>query len=359
MDVLRAEYRDLYRRLQHRFTVGDLATGETDTYHQHRPGGAWTPERLRLHRTILDEAKAACSGLPRGGQAVLLTSGPPGAGKGRSLHLLRTRQGDGSDLGQALADAHGVDPADYVVLDPDQFKESIIRHGGAPTLPAQAYQLPGGRQLAPAELAPLVHRESAFLQDTFESWARTQGFNLLYDGVMKNYDKTHTLLGDLAQEGYGRRVVLSVEVPMQTSLEQNALRWQAGRAEFDAGRDSYGGRMAPEPLIRALYPEGQAASYSVARTNAERLYADGALTGLIRLDRGDWPQTPAPGPHAPDAQHQSTEAGMRVSTAAARSRSVTTRRRPGQQNTPGPDAAPGRNAAPPLPQHRDRRTRGR
>ncbi|MFF3264977.1 zeta toxin family protein [Streptomyces sp. NPDC002932] len=331
MDVLSDEYRSLYRHLQGRFASGDLSTGPDDTYGQHHKDGAWTIERLRLHRTILDEAKAACEGLPHGSQAVLLTSGPPGAGKGTSLGLLRTRQGDNTELGQALEQAHGVDPGEYVVLDPDQFKEAIIRHGGAPSLPSAAYVLPGGRKLAPAELAPLVHRESSFLQDTFESWARVQGFNLLYDGVMKNFDKTLTLLGDLEREGYARRVVLSVEVPMQTSLEQNALRWQAGRAEFDAGRDSYGGRMAPEPLIHALYPQGVKASFSVARSNAERLYTEGSLTGLIELDRGHWgQQQPAVSLHAPVMQYETRETGIRVSTVAARARSVTARPRVGQ-----------------------------
>jgi hypothetical protein len=358
MDVLRDEYRALYRHLQDRFVAGDLSTGPADTYGQHHQGGAWTVERLRLHRTILDEAKAACAGLPRGGQAVLLTSGPPGAGKGSSLRLLRARQGDGTELGQALTQAHGVDPGEYVVLDPDQFKEAIIAHGGAPALPAHAYVLPGGLRLAPAELAPLVHRESAFLQDAFESWAREQGYNLLYDGVMKNFDKTRSLLGDLAEEGYAGRVVLSVEVPMQTSLEQNALRWQQGRAEFDAGRDLYGGRMAPEPLIHALYPQDAAASFSVARSNAERLYAEGALTGLIELDRGLWASQPAPGPYAPTAHHQSTEAGMRVSTAAARARSTTVRRRADQ---PGPEArrAPGPGTSAPRQQLNQDNRRGR
>ncbi|MFD5505000.1 zeta toxin family protein [Streptomyces sp. NPDC127061] len=357
MDVLRDEYRALYRHLQERFTTGDLSTGSADTYGQHHKNGAWTIERLRLHRTILDEAKAACEGLPRGGQAVLLTSGPPGAGKGTSLGLLRTRQGDDTELGRALDQAHGVDPGEYVVLDPDQFKEAIIRHGGAPVLPSHAYALPGGRQLAPAELAPLVHRESSFLQDAFESWAREQGFNLLYDGVMKRFDKTRALLGDLEREGYARRVVLSVEVPMKTSLEQNALRWQRGRAEFDAGRDLYGGRMAPEPLIRALYPQDATASFSVARANAERLYAEGALTGLIELDRGQGEQQPAPGPHAPAMQHQSKDGGMRVSTAAARARSVTTKPRAGQP-APGAKKPPG-TVARQQPEQSDRRSRKR
>ncbi|MFI1285152.1 zeta toxin family protein [Streptomyces sp. NPDC020858] len=356
MDVLREEYRAVYRNLQDRFATGDLATGPADTYGQHRHDGAWSVERLRLHRAILDEAKAACAGLPRGGQAVLLTSGPPGAGKGTSLGMLRARQGDGTELGQALARVHGADVNDYVVLDADAFKEAIIRHGGAPSLPPRARELPGGLRLAPAELAPLVHRESSFLQDTFESWARTQGFNLLYDGVMGNFDWTARMLGDLAQEGYGDRVVLSIEVPIQTSLEQNALRWQNGRTAFDQGTDAYGGRMAPEHLIRALYPDQS--GYSLSRANAHRLYADGKVTGIIELDRGAWAKEPARGPQAPAMQHRSTEAdAMRVGTAtrrpssaAARSKSTTVRGRTAPKS--GPAAPPAQGGLRPAPPER-------
>lgn len=355
MDVLREQYRAVYRHLQDRFATGDLATGPADTYGQHRRDGAWSVERLRLHRAILDEAKAACEGLPRGGQAVLLTSGPPGAGKGTSLGMLRARQGDATELGQALAQVHGADVNDYVVLDADAFKEAILRHGGAPSLSPRAQELPGGLRLAPAELAPLVHRESSFLQDTFESWARTQGLNLLYDGVMGNFDWTAQMLGDLAREGYGDRVVLSVEVPMQTSLEQNALRWQQGRTAFDQGTDAYGGRMAPEGLIRALYADQS--GYSLSRANAHRLYAEGRLTGLIELDRGAWAEEPARGSQAPVLNHRSTEADMRVGTAirrpsssAARSKSTTVRGRPAPKS--GPPAPPAQGGRPPAPPER-------
>ena len=233
--------------------------------------------------------------------------------------MLRDRQGDDTELGQALGRVHDVDPDQYVVLDPDQFKEAIVRHRGAPALPADAYQLPGGKRLAPAELASLLHRESSFLQDTFERWARGEGYNLLYDATMKNMDKTRALLGDLAQEGYSARVTLSVEVPMQTCLEQNALRWQAGRAAFETGEDTYGGRMVPESFIRALYSHRADSHYSVSRANAERLHAEGMVTGLIELDRGQRGSRPLPGPDAPAFQHQANEAsGVRVSTAAAR-----------------------------------------
>ncbi|MEV6672881.1 hypothetical protein [Streptomyces sp. NPDC051162] len=71
--------------------------------------------------------------------------------------------------------------------------------------------------------------------------------------------------------------------------------------------DQIGGRMAPEPLIHALYPQGAQsnAAYSVARTNAEQLHAKGLLTGLIELDRGTWATVPTPSAHAPAIRHQS------------------------------------------------------
>ncbi|WP_436768912.1 zeta toxin family protein [Streptomyces sp. URMC 123] len=329
-------------------STGDLSAGPRDTFAQHFQGGVWSPERMRLHRAVMDEAIAKAAGLPRDGRAVLLTSGPPGAGKGTSLRLLENRQGDATELGQALAEAHGVDPSTYVRLDPDEFKEAIIRHGGAPTLSAEARRLPGGRQLAPAELAALVHRESAYLQDQFEVWARGQGHNLIYDGTMKNLPKTEALLGDLAREGYGQRIVLSVEVPLRTSLEQNALRWQELRLEFDAGRDSYGGRMAPEPLIHALYPQGGASAHSVSRTNAHALHAQGHVTGLIELDRGDWEVVPSPGRHAPVLRHQSQENGMRIRIAAAANAASATAARPTARAVVQPAAQPRQQ-----PHHRD------
>ncbi|MFI2077684.1 zeta toxin family protein [Streptomyces triculaminicus] len=324
-------------------STGDLSAGPRDTFAQHFQGGEWTLERMRLHRAIMTEAKENVAGRPRDGHAVLMTAGPPGAGKGTSLALLETRQGDRTELGQALADAHGVDLSNYVTLNPDDFKEAIIRHGGAPALSAEARQLPGGRELAPAELAALVHRESAYLQDEFEMWARAQGHNLIYDGTMKNLPKTEAMLGDLAREGYGQRVVLSVEVPLQTSLEQNALRWQQDRVKFDAGTHAYGGRMAPEGLIRDLYPQGHAAAYSVSRVNAHALHSKGHVTGLIELDRGNWKAVPAPSQNAPAMRHQSQENGMRIRIAAAANATSTTVGRP----TPG---NPAQSAAQPRHQ---------
>ncbi|MGW0971831.1 zeta toxin family protein [Streptomyces sp. NPDC002516] len=288
---LRSEYRALYRELQTRMSPGgDLAPGGADTFGQFRRGALWTPDRERMHSAILEEFTARCAGMPRDGHAALLTAGAPGAGKGGALRGLGEWQERDDELGRALQRAHGIDVRDYVVLDPDQFKVAIFEHGGSPHLPHHARALSDGRPLAPSETASLTHRESAFLQEVFEQWARGEGYNLLYDATLRDQRWNEKLLGDLRADGYDRRVLLSVEVPVEQCLAQNAARWQHGRTEFDAGRDRYGGRMAPEVMIEDLYARSTSGrGFSVGRENAEKLVEGGLATALITSERGVFP----------------------------------------------------------------------
>ncbi|MFD5814833.1 zeta toxin family protein [Streptomyces sp. NPDC127038] len=290
------EYRPLYRELQTRMSPGgDLAPGGADTFGRFRRGALWTPDRERMHSAILAEFRARCAGMPRDGHAALLTAGAPGAGKGGALRALDAWQGRDDELGRALRHAHGIDVRDYVVLDPDAFKVAIFEHGGSPYLPPHARELSDGRPLAPSETASLTHRESAFLQGVFEQWARSEGYNLLYDATLRDQHWNEKLLGDLRADGYDRRVLLSVEVPVEQCLAQNAGRWQQGRIEFDAGRDPYGGRMAPEAMIEDLYARGTSGrGFSVGRENAEKLVEGGLATALITSERGAFPTGPAP-----------------------------------------------------------------
>ncbi|MEU8777777.1 zeta toxin family protein [Streptomyces sp. NPDC048606] len=288
-------YQDLYRVLQNRMrTGGDLAPDSPHaTVRLHNDGIGWTRERQQLHRAVLDDFKAKYGDRPRGGRAVLLTAGAPGAGKGSAQSNLETWQGQDSELGRSLAAAHGVNLDHYVPLDPDEFKVAIFKHGGLPRLGPELTALPHGRELAPSEMASLIHEESSRLQDTFERWARREGYNLLYDATLKNLDKNAVLLDQLGKGGYEQRVILSVEVPLEQCLAQNAERWQRGRVNYEAGRDPdhYGGRMAPEAMIKGLYAQGDAArGYSIGRENAEKLAERGLATGLITTDRGTFPQ---------------------------------------------------------------------
>ncbi|MEV7545818.1 zeta toxin family protein [Streptomyces sp. NPDC089915] len=357
------EYEPFYRELQQRMGPGgDLAVdGEFDTVNQHRPGGLWTPGRALLHDALIDRFKSRCAGKPRDGHAVLFTGGAPGSGKGRAQRDLSGWQEQDSALGAELRRVHGVDLDDYVVLDPDEFKVALFEQGGTPRLPGDRDRLSDGRPLSPSEKASLVHRESGHIQNVIERWARGEGYNLLYDQSLRALGWTSNLLADLRREGYDRRVLLSVEVPEEQCLRQNADRWASGRRAFDEGRDPYGGRMAPEGFIRGLYADSVTGrGYSVGRENAEKLAEQGLATGLITTDRGDFgpgagpgarPGAPAAGPAVAGPAFRQGDGTVRVGRGAefltgVNLRSPLVRSPGGVGPTPPPAAGPGPSRGP-------------
>ncbi|MFD4915594.1 zeta toxin family protein [Streptomyces virginiae] len=336
------EYRHLYQVLQARMGPGgDLSPGSRSaTYALHTTDHQWSRERRQLHRAVMEEFKAKYADRPREGRAVLLTAGAPGVGKGTAQTNLDEWQRQDSELGRALADAHGVDLGHYVPLDPDEFKVALFQHGGLPTLESEQMALPFGRELSPSEMASLIHEESAYLQDNFEAWARGQGYNLLYDATLKNLDKNVVLLDQLDKGGYGQRVILSVEVPLEQCLAQNADRWMKGRVKYERGAEAYGGRMAPEAMIKDLYARsGTGRGVSIGRENAEKLADAGLATALITTDRGTFPKATAKTvTQAPVFQ----QGEARISVAAA-----------GRLRSPragtAPAAPPARGSAPQMP----------
>ncbi|MEU9547242.1 zeta toxin family protein [Streptomyces mirabilis] len=279
------ENQSSYEELQRRIMEGDLATGsENDTYELYRTKeGQWSKERTELHRKILDDAKDACSGKPRTRQAAIFTAGPGGAGKSTAWRKIGELQGIGNQFGEKVREAtHGVKPEDWVALDPDSFKEALVRHGGLPALPTESRYLADGRKVTPAECASLLHRESIHLEYTFGQWARAEGYNVVFDGTLRNLKYQEELLENLKKEGYSNRTVISVEAPLGDVLNRNAGRWERGRNEFDAGRSEGGGRMAPQVLIEALY--GSNINQSTGRENANILFNKGGFTDIITVD---------------------------------------------------------------------------
>lgn len=274
-----------YTELQRRIMEGDLATGsKNDTCELYRTKeGQWSKERTELHRKILDEAKEACLGKPRTRQAAIFTAGPGGVGKSTAWHKIGELQRSGDQFGEKVGEAiHGVRPEDCVALDPDSFKEALVRHGGLPALPAESRYLADGREVAPAECASLLHMESIHLEYTFGQWARAEGYNVVFDGTLRNLQYQEKLLENLEKEGYSNRTVISVEAPLGDVLNRNAGRWENGRNEFDAGRSKGGGRMAPQALIEALYDSNR--SQSTGRENANILFNKGGFTDIITVD---------------------------------------------------------------------------
>ncbi|MFJ1567695.1 zeta toxin family protein [Streptomyces erythrochromogenes] len=336
------EYRQLYQEIQRRMARGgDLSPGPRDTQAAFGRSAEWDRSRMRMQGEVLERFKAENAHRPRGGRAVLMTAGAPGAGKGFAQGNLDTWQREDTELGRRLAAAHGLDLKDYVVLNPDDFKQALFEAGGLPRLDPQAMALPFGRELTPAELSGLLHREASELRNQFEEWAREGGYNLLYDATLANQDDAAKLLSGLRDEHYDQRVILSVEVPREQSLAQNANRWYQGRLLYEQGRDNYGGRMSPDQMIEALYNKTTTGSgRSIGRENAEKLADQGLATGLITSDRGTFP-TQAP-TAAPTRATVFQQGDTRLSIAAAgRLRST--------QGTATPTTPPAQATAPTLP----------
>ncbi|MET9321069.1 zeta toxin family protein [Streptomyces sp. NPDC003038] len=320
------EYRQVYQELQRRMARGgDLSPGSRDSLAVFTHDGEWDRTRRHMQSAVLERFKADNAHRPRGGHAVLMTAGAPGSGKSTSQRNLDAWQNQDSELGRHLAAAHGLDLKDYVVLDPDEFKRALFESGGLPQLDPRSMALPYGRELAPAELSGLLHREASQLRDRFETWARREGYNLLYDATLANETGSAKLLTDLRDEKYSQRVILSVEVPLEQSLAQNADRWYKGRLAYEQGKDNYGGRMSPDQMIHALYAKTTTGSgHSIGRENAEKLADRGLATGLITSDRGAFPAPAlaATGVLAQAPAFQQGDTQMRIAS-AGRLRSTT------------------------------------
>ncbi|MCX5195013.1 zeta toxin family protein [Streptomyces sp. NBC_00249] len=343
---LPGEYAQLYAALQERMKRGgDLSPGPTDTASRFRQGGRWDPARGAMHDEIIDAFKAKYADHPRGGRAVLMTAGAPGAGKGSTQDNLALWQSEASELGRQLSSIHGLDIKDYVVLNPDDFKEDLFKAGGLPPLSPEDLRLPFGRELTPAEMSGLLHTEASVLRDRCEAWARKEGYNLLYDATLANEPNAAALLQSLSDDKYAQRVILSVEVPHDLSVAQNAGRWHQGRVEFEQGTNAYGGRMSPEGMIDSLYGKATTGrGHSISRENSQQLTERGLATGLITADRGVFTPTTA---QAQGATFQRGETTLGIA-AAGRLRSAqgtATRTTPVAQ-TPAP-RLPGQT--PPAP----------
>ncbi|MFE7051888.1 zeta toxin family protein [Streptomyces californicus] len=348
--MLTGEYVQLYAELQQRMgRGGDLSPGAGDTAAQFTVQGLYHRERLALHASIVERFKAEYAGRPRGGNAVLLTAGAPGAGKSTVQHRLGSWQNEDSELGRLLTSAHGLKVEDYVALDPDEFKRALYEAGGMPQLSPEQMALSFGRELTPAEMSGLLHREASVLHDQVGEWAQREGYNLLIDATLANETAGVARLNDLARSGYDQRVILSVEVPLETSLAQNASRWQTGRIAYEQGTDPYGGRMAPQEMIRALYAKNTTGlGHSISRQNAEKFVEQGLATGLITTERGAFTPTGS-GTAVPARQTAPTYARGEFSVGIAAAGKLRSPRTAAPQTTPAQNQNQG--TRPTTPRH--------
>lgn len=200
------------------------------TEHTHTtPSGAWTRERDRVHREIADELYAKAAGVPNERRAVV-AGGLGGAGKTT-----------------VLTKHAGIDPKEYLTLNPDDVKEVMAGRGLIP-------EVPGHPDLSPMERAALVHEESSRITSLMADRALREGKNMMWDITMSSESSVTKRIAALKTAGYGEVRGVFVDIPVEVSVSRAMSRYRRGADKHLAGSGP-GGRYVPPAIIRAQRTE--------------------------------------------------------------------------------------------------------
>ncbi|MCA0252151.1 MAG: zeta toxin family protein [Actinobacteria bacterium] len=233
------------------------------------------------------------------GSCVVVTAGPPGAGKS-------------SLLTSAIPDV-----ADRLVIDPDIAKAYLAQWCVNHDLYGELLStgLPDGGTIKQLELSPLLQTMSTESCNTVRRLALAAHTDVVVETTMASPAFGERLLLSLAKADYDKLVIVSVEVDRDTAQSRAVDRWWQGRQE---NLDQGGRLVLPETIEAAYPPDGRS---SLCRQNARALvntiraggtvidtvtiaeYDDRALT---RLD-ADRPRTvgqPSPPTPGDGTQHQ-------------------------------------------------------
>jgi hypothetical protein len=184
----------------------------------------------------------------------LLTAGVPGAGKSRAVDQLGV-----VDDGWRRLDADVV--KDYLI-------EDLVGGGRYDDLLGQ--MLTDGYPIMPAELATLVHEESAAFLNQLRVRCLARGENVVIEGTLSWPPFGERLLGELVRRDYREVTIVDVEVPRATAHEQALQRWWRGRQDRIAGQGA-GGRFVPAAAIDRAFTD-PADKHSVGAANARALF---------------------------------------------------------------------------------------
>ncbi|HUY47468.1 MAG TPA: zeta toxin family protein [Streptosporangiaceae bacterium] len=185
-------------------------------------GEIWTDEREFLHDSILESLYSEAADVPCDFKAIV-AGGLGGAGKTT-----------------VLTEHAGIDLSQYLMINPDDFKEEMARRGMTPTIEG----------LSPMEASDLVHEESSYLAKRLARRAQTDGKNLIWDITMSSEESTEERINVLRAAGYTRVDGIFVEIPVETSIGRTDSRHREGHEKYRAG-DGLGGRFVPHEVVRS------------------------------------------------------------------------------------------------------------
>lgn len=198
-----------------------IATELTETL----PGGAWKPERDRIHRDIANELYSKAANVPNDGK-VVIAGGLGGAGKTTVL----TKHAN-------------IDTSNYLTLNPDDVKEVMAKRGLVP-------DVPGAPELSPMERAALIHEESSRITQMVAAMAYRDKKNVIWDITMSSQKSVQSRLDALKKNGYSEFKGVFVDIPVEVSVSRAMSRYERGAQDYLKGKGE-GGRYVPPAIIRA------------------------------------------------------------------------------------------------------------
>lgn len=216
------------------------------------------PNRIRFQRRLLDEFLAEGEGdVEKDGlAAVVITAGPPGAGKSTLIQ--------GMDI---------AGPG-WRVIDADAIKvkllEVAVQDGTFGTVFSQL--LSDGYPIMMNELSSLVHNESVFLADRLIERCLESKENVVIEGTLSWSGLPPRYLRMLELNDYRAVTLVDVEVEQTMALERAFNRWAKGRIAAIQGASNGGGRFTPRDAITSIYDRD--ANYSVCNQNAVDFFND-------------------------------------------------------------------------------------
>lgn len=196
------------------------------------------------------------SDVSTGGQAVVVTAGPPGAGKTAARKTMSL--------------------SGYRVIDADIAKDLLLieaeRHGLLAY--RHSHVLPDGQPVSVRELSSHIHSLSTRAVDIVRGLALAARENIVIEGTLSWDPLIKQYISELFAAGYEELDVVDVEAPLAIVLERTQERWWGDRQSEDLG-----GRFVPDQAVSTCFPDPSGTS--ICATNALAL-ADRAGSELGR-----------------------------------------------------------------------------
>jgi energy-coupling factor transporter ATP-binding protein EcfA2 len=185
------------------------------------------------------------------GRAMVLTAGPPGAGKSTTLAALRST---------------------YRVIDPDEIKDLLLDRLQRRLLltDLRRHTLPDGQPVRPGEVATWVHRTSTDIGDAVRAVSLALGGNFVMEGTLRWEGTPQQYARELDRNDYQYLEIIDVEVPRTTARRQARERWWRGRNDASL---SLGGRFIADSVIDDCY-DTNVDLISICARHARDLYEE-------------------------------------------------------------------------------------